>query len=113
MNKDKMNRRAFLQKLAGSGLVAAGAMITLSACETRPAQGPAKKKADCTDLSMLTPAEVKTREALKYVDVSPKPGQTCATCKLYRKLPDGCAGCTVLKGPVAASGWCTAFAVRG
>lgn len=46
-----------------------------------------------------------TKAQFKYVVKSKTSGQTCANCTLF-KAP---AGCLVVKGKIAAGGWCTAW----
>jgi hypothetical protein len=119
MNENgKLDRRAFLERAMMIGL-AAGAASVAAACDgggSKPAGGGAaapKKKAGgaCTDVSGLTEAELKTREQLAYVDVSKVQGKNCKNCGLFQaKKP--CNGCTVVKGPIAENGYCTAWAPK-
>ena len=114
----KLNRRQFLNKIAVTGAAVTGASIILSACKNDGGAGgqaaaPASTpKVDCSDVSALTDAEKKTREGLKYVDVTPDAAKNCANCKLFQKKAP-CNGCTVVKGPIAENGWCSAWAPMG
>ena len=114
MSDQKLDRRAFFKRAAAIGAAATGASAFLAACKNEGsgggggAQPAAKKKVDCSDLSALTEQQKKQREALKYVDKSPKPEQNCANCKLYEKK-EPCNGCSVVPGPIAAKGWCSAW----
>jgi hypothetical protein len=115
MNDEKLTRRALLERAAMTGAVLVGASALLGACKQDEAGGggkPAEPKVDCSDLSALTDAEKNTRNSLKYVDKSTKPGQNCKNCKLYKEAPP-CGGCEVMKGPIAAEGWCSAWQKLG
>lgn len=113
----KLDRRQFLSKIAVTCAAVTGAGIVLSACKGGNADGgggasaPAPAATDCSDLSALSDADKKSRTGLQYVEVSAKPNQNCANCKLYQeKAP--CNGCSVVKGPIAAGGWCAAWAAK-
>lgn len=122
-NDDKMTRRELLVKTAAAGAITLGAGAFLAACEPKKsgdgaagpgaaADGAADKSCnDPQDLAALSEAEIKQRQALQYVDASPKPEQNCANCQLYVEPASGkfCGGCNVLKGPVNPDGWCTAW----
>lgn len=108
-----LSRRDFLERAAMLGALSLGATTLLAACEqpAREAGTPAAAPAaafTCTDVSGLTPAQVATRTANDYVDVSPKPEQLCDNCALYTEPAAGaqCGGCTVVAGPIHPKGWC-------
>lgn len=117
----KLDRRQFLNKIAVTCAAVTGAGIVLSACKGSNAEGggatgqggaAAPAATDCSDLSALSEADKKSRTGLQYVEVSAKPNQNCANCKLFQeKAP--CNGCSVVKGPIAAGGWCAAWAAKG
>ena len=112
----KLDRRAFLERAMMIGL-AAGAAGVVAACDgggARKGGAPAAKKSKggaCSDLSALKPADLKVREQLAYVEVSKVQGKNCLNCGLFQaKKP--CNGCTVIKGPIAEKGYCTAWAPK-
>jgi hypothetical protein len=119
MTEKRLNRRSFFTQVARGGVMLAGAMLLLPACENKAGGGAGggsaaggaggPKKTDCSDTSMLSEAEVQTRTSLKYVDKTPNPAKKCSNCKLFQKKSP-CNGCTVVKGPIAAEGYCTAWA---
>ena len=101
---DALSRRRFLATTAG----AIGVIPILSACGD---SGPATASA-CEGYGALSEADLATREALNYVDKSPKPAEICASCRLYDVPADGgnCGGCQLFAGPVLAAGYCTGWA---
>lgn len=111
MKNQTMTRRQLLSTAARSGLLVLGAGTALMACKGKSnAQAPKSKAAangKC-DVSNLTEAEKKTRTGMKYVDQTPIAAKRCDNCKLYRK-GQGCNTCTVVKGPIAAAGYCIAW----
>jgi hypothetical protein len=115
MSEQKMTRRELLAKAAGVGVVLVGAGALLSACKSEggaPAGGAAPAAAaSCDDVSALSDADKKTRESLKYVSKTPDAAKRCDGCSLY--IPGSpCGGCKVVKGPIAAEGWCSAWAPK-
>ena len=98
-----------------------GAGAILSACgggdsgsspatETPAAAEPVA--AGCTDVSGLTDAEAQLRTSLQYVDETPDPEKPCDGCALFvaPESGDGCGTCTLIKGPIAAAGYCSSWA---
>jgi High potential iron-sulfur protein len=116
------SRRDFLKRLSAAGALGLGAGTVLSACgggETAEqtaaapaAPAPAAAASGCMDTSGLTEQEVGMRGSLQYVDVSPQEGKDCANCSLYLAAAEGaaCGGCNLLKGPIAAEGFCISWA---
>lgn len=100
---DRTSRRQFL---AATGAVL-GLGPVLAACG-----GDATRAAQCDGYGSLSTAELQQRQALNYVDASPRADQNCANCRLYNAPEDGgaCGGCQLFPGPVVAQGWCTAWA---
>ena len=68
--------------------------------------------AACDGYDALAPQDLASREALKYVDQSPKPAELCTNCRLYNAPAGGspCGGCQLFQGPVAPLGWCASWA---
>lgn len=116
MSENKMTRRELLARAAAVGVVAVGAGSLLAACKSEGGAGgaaapAAPAAASCDDVSALAEADKKTREGLKYVSKTPDPAKRCDGCSLY--VPGSpCGGCKVVKGPIAAEGWCSAFAPK-
>ena len=99
-----VSRRRFLTVTAG----ALGVVPALAACG---GGGPTQASA-CAGYGDLTGADLAARNALGYVDKSPKPAEICASCRLYN-LPEGespCGGCQLFAGPVLAAGYCDSWA---
>lgn len=118
MSENKISRRQFVQT-AATGMVSVTALgLLISGCKnesggaaegTAPAATP-EKALDCTDVSGLTEAEVNTRKSLAYVDQSPNPAKLCSNCQLFTpSAGPGCAGCTVVKGPINPNGYCNSW----
>lgn len=95
------SRRQFLVT-AGAAL---GATSLLSAC------GGPVVASECAGYDTLTEAQLRQREALGYVDQTPRAAQVCSNCKFYN-APEGsaaCGGCQLFPGPVAPQGWCSGW----
>lgn len=105
---DLTTRRQFLASGAAlTGAALTGLVPALAAC----GGGGPKTSTSCEGYSALTPADLQQRATLKYVDVTPVPGQVCVNCRLYVK-PAGespCGGCQLFAGPVLPAGYCTAW----
>ena len=102
-----LSRRRFLASTAA----AAGLAPFVAAC----GGGGPERASQCAGYGALSTAELQQRQALAYVDDSPKLGQVCTTCKLYNQptADDGCGGCQLFAGPVVPQGWCTAWVATG
>ena len=127
-NNDRVSRRRFLQSVGIAGVVGASSSF-LAACGGSDDSGSGESEssssgssssqtasADCSDLSSLSDAQKKQREqmvsSLKYVEETPNEKQNCANCQLYVKgeYGEGCGGCQLFPGPVAANGYCNSWA---
>ena len=99
---DSVSRRRFL---ASAG-AAVGLAPLVAGCSSGPDQA-----SQCRGYGSLSTAELQQRQALDYVDDSPKLGQVCTTCRLYEQPAEGeaCGGCQLFPGPVLPQGWCTAW----
>jgi len=66
----------------------------------------------CQDLSQLSENEKQIRASLAYVDETPIPARRCDTCQFWLAptADDQCGGCTILKGPIEAKGYCSSWA---
>ena len=119
MTKRSLTRREIIEKAAVAG-VALGLSGLIIGCEadpkpvasptpTPPAEKPAAPAGNaCEDVSALTEPEKKGREGLMYVSKTAKPDQDCAGCNFF-KTGAPCGTCTLVKGPIAAEGWCSAW----
>lgn len=119
--EDRVSRRRFLQSIGIAGVVGASGSL-LAACggsddSDGESDGDASTSAaDCSDLSDLSEQEKKQRDqmvtSLEYVDESPQEGKYCDNCQLYIQgdYGEGCGGCHLFPGPVAAKGYCNSWA---
>jgi hypothetical protein len=128
-NNDRVSRRRFLQSVGIAGVVGASSTL-LAACGGSDdsgngsgtsesgdgGSGTASASADCSDLSSLSESEKKQRsqmvKSLQYVEETPQPDKNCANCSLYiqSEYGEGCGGCQLFPGPVAANGYCNSWA---
>lgn len=53
-----------------------------------------------------------THDAVHYVDKSTMPGKRCETCTMFIHLSKGGPGCTLVKAPIKAAGYCNRFKRR-
>ncbi|QQR90160.1 MAG: high-potential iron-sulfur protein [Myxococcales bacterium] len=115
--KKTWTRRRLLQ----FGGVAGGSMLlmpsVLSACgkkEGSAAAPEAPKALDCSSTTGLAPADLATRNALKYVDSSPDAQKNCANCALFvaPTQEGGCGSCQVVKGTINPKGYCNSWAPK-
>lgn len=108
------SRRQVLTSVLQAGALVVGAGALLSACKDgggKTAAPAAPTGAAICDAKKLPRPAQAQRTALKYVDQTPVAGKNCANCKLY-KPGKPCNGCTLIKGPVEAKGYCTAWAAK-
>lgn len=119
--EDRVSRRRFLQSIGIAGVVGASGSL-LAACggsddSNGENNGTASKPAaECSDMSELSEQEKKQRDqmvtSLEYVDETPQEDKYCANCQLYieGEYGEGCGGCQLFPGPVAAKGYCNSWA---
>jgi len=76
-----------------------------SAAETKTQLDP------CDDLSQLSSEDLEIRENFEYVTQTVKPEERCDNCELWVAPADAnkCGGCQIMKGPIKAGGYCTAW----
>ena len=55
-----------------------------------------------------SPAQAKMSQKVAEYQATPKDGQSCANCALYRAP----ASCTLIDGNVAPTGWCRFYAKK-
>jgi hypothetical protein len=127
---DTINRKDFFKKMGALGVAAFSASALVSACSgsesgktasndtpapPAPAapEAPAKATADdpCSDLTGLSEADIKGREALGYIAESNVDGQVCTNCNFWQEPAEGspCGGCQLMKGPIHPDGWCKSW----
>ncbi|HYH57204.1 MAG TPA: high-potential iron-sulfur protein [Anseongella sp.] len=99
--------------LLGTGLIAG---LAAGACgrgkKTENAEGDSTPVNSCEDFSGVSQEELEKRKNLGYVEESPIPDNQCQNCNLWLPPAEGkeCGGCTLFKGPVYASAYCTYWA---
>ena len=101
-----MNRKNFI-RTAAFGVVSG--TVLLSACGgDSTTNQDSKATVDCNDLSSISDADKKQREAVQYVAKSLDPEKKCSNCKFQKVAsePNGCDGCQLFKGPVNPEGNC-------
>ena len=100
-----LTRRQFFRKTL---TISTLGLLTLQAgCEPTP-----PPLTSCQDLSRLSEDETKVRTALAYVDETPYPAKRCDNCQFWLMPAEdaACGGCTILKGPIEAKGYCSSWA---
>lgn len=105
----RWKRRAIVKMfaLAGAGALAGcgGSAKTAALRERARRLGAAL---DCSDLSALQPAEVRTREDNQYRQHSDKDDQFCLNCLNFVPPPQEttCGTCKTVRGPINPDGLC-------
>ena len=63
---------------------------------------------DCSDVSGLQAAELRTREDNTYRQHTERDDQFCLSCANWRPPAggSGCGTCTTVRGPINPDGWC-------
>ena len=104
MSKQEWDRRSFLKQLglaAGFGL---GAQV-LAGCG-------AKQQDPCSDLSGLSAQDQQTRITYGYRSQTLIEAKRCNNCSFWKAASGAgpCGTCTLVKGPIAAAGYCNSWA---
>jgi hypothetical protein len=113
--RHERSRRAFCARAlrAAAGVVSAAAVWRCGSRDEEVAAWAAglDPALDCSDVSELWPAEVRTRETNEYVPRSPHPDRFCFHCTNFRPADDprACGGCDTVKGPIDPGGWCKSW----
>ena len=116
-----LSRRSFLSRFAAVGAVGLGGSTLLAACggddaSTAGASDGAGvvEAASCEGYDALDAQALQPRQALGYVDASPREGQHCGNCRFYRQPEAGspCGGCQLFAGPVSPGGWCQSWTAQ-
>ena|SRR6187402_3525662 len=99
-----MNRRTALARVIALPLVGAFPL----------AFGGCSRSLQCSDLSGLSPEDVKLRsETAGYVELSPDVTKRCDACLQFTAgAPDACGSCKLVKGPINPVGTCKLFAPK-
>ena len=116
-----LTRRSFLGRFVTVGAAGLGATSLLAACggeaETGATSSTSSQGVDassCEGYDALDASALQTRQALGYVDATPREGQNCANCRFYTQ-PAGaspCGGCQLFAGPVSPDGWCQSWVAK-
>lgn len=115
---DKLSRRNFINRSICSVPILPLAMIWLSSCnsktETKKKEEKAAPKSSdpCNDFTGVTEADLKSRQKMGYVKISPIPESKCQNCQLFLPFKEtpGCGNCQLFKGPVLTTAYCTYWA---
>ena len=96
---------------AGSAKTDAGSATSEAGAGARKNAAPEKPTLTCDDTTGLSESQVKVREALRYTDDTPNPGQICSNCVLYKsaQVHGHCGGCQTVPGRIHPGGWCSAW----
>ena len=104
----RWKRRAFVEVLAmaGAGALAGcgdGGLAALREQARRLGAG-----LECSDLSGLFDAEVRTRAENEYRQHTDRDDQFCLNCSNYVPPPSEgpCGTCKTVRGPINPDGWC-------
>jgi hypothetical protein len=102
-----LDRRSLLGRLLGLGVVfsTGGAWLAL---------GCSRAELACYDPELLSTAERSARRLRSYVDVaSGGDAKRCGGCDFFEPGDSaGCGRCSILAGPVSATGVCDAWSER-
>ena len=92
-------------------LAAVGALASCGEDKTAALRSKARAwgaDLDCSDVSMLQPAEAATRGENAYRQHSDREDQFCLDCSNF--VPPGqesaCGTCKTVRGPINPDGWC-------
>ena len=110
-NETKIGRRAAIKRSLLVLGAAAIAPTALAACGSSEQAGAANA---CGSTTNLNPTNLSTRTTNAYVDPGPDAAKHCLACALYVAPAGGapCGTCALVKGPIATTGTCNAFAAR-
>lgn len=117
MRKTDLTRRTFIQRIAVASAATVGTTY-LAGCggggETDSgADGGGEEAAalNCNDVSALSEADVATRNALEYVELSTEEGKDCTNCEQWQdpETDGGCGTCLVVPGPINPAGYCSSW----
>ena len=123
--RSSYSRRLFLRQvitLGAAGLIGPGLLtgcssentaerIETEAGQPDPTLSGAAASGKCEESVELSAADIAARQAVNYVDEAPQADKTCANCRFFKQPTTGaaCGGCEIVKGPIAAEGYCNAW----
>jgi hypothetical protein len=123
--RSSYSRRLFLKQvvaIGAAGLIGPGLLTacnsenTAERIETKtgqpdPTLSEAAASGKCEESVELPTADIAARQAANYVDESPHADKNCANCRFFKQPAAGaaCGGCEIVKGPIAAEGYCNAW----
>ena len=87
----------------------------MSASFALPGVAACSKKPSCSDVSGLSPDELRTRNDIAtYTETAPDPAKKCNLCAQWVPAPsaNACGTCKVVKGPINPEGWCKLFVAK-
>lgn len=97
-----LSRREFIQ----AGAAAAVALPAAALLGTRAARAEEKLVTDMPDQAYMV-------QALQYVNVSDRPGESCANCQFYTPGEDATGKCTLIPvGLVTEGGSCASYVTK-
>jgi hypothetical protein len=104
----RWTRREFARSTALAGI---GLYVSCRGDNTPQLRETAKRlgaSLDCSDVSGLQPAEVRTREDNTYRQHTEKDDQFCLNCLNFvpSTVETACATCKTVRGPINPDGWC-------
>ncbi len=110
--RDNLTRKQFIHQSFSGLLTGIGAVFYLSSCNEEKKSEEKVVTDPCNDFSKVSESDLKAREKMGYVKLSPVDGSNCSNCQLYLPFKEtlGCGNCQLFKGPVAAEGHCTYWA---
>ena len=108
ISRPPWTRRRFLAWLAGASAAAIAACRGEQASPRREEARRLGAGLDCSDLVMLSAAEIVTRTSNEYRQHTDRDDQFCLICLNYVPPPssDRCGTCRTVKGPINPDGWC-------
>ncbi len=110
--RDILSRKQFINQAFGGLGTGLSALFFFVACNDEKKTEEKVSLDPCNDFSKVSEGDLKNREKLGYVKVSPVHASNCSNCQLYLpyKETPGCGNCQLFKGPVLAEGYCTYWA---
>lgn len=109
---DILTRKQFIKRTFGGIVTGLSTLFFLTACNEAKKSEEKVNVDPCNDFSKVTEDDLKAREKMGYVKVSPVEATNCNNCQLYLPFKETtqCGNCQLFKGPVEAEGHCTYWA---
>jgi hypothetical protein len=104
MSTHELDRRAFLKRAGALAALGLGAQA-LAGCG-------AKEQEPCSDISALSAPDRQTRITYGYRGQTLIEAKRCDNCNFWKAAAGSgpCGSCTLVKGPIAAAGYCNSWA---